>query len=464
MVKVKEDLTGKRFGRWTVIKQAPDRYDSKGYARRYWYCRCECEKQTEREVWEYSLINGISKSCGCYQKEVVKDAAKKNRKPFKYEIGQSVKTNLGSITITNKIRDCKKGKGKYYFYQCDICGYICDEDHVISEKTLNNGHGCSICGGGSAVQKGINDIGATAPWMLPYFKNKEDAYTRSIGCGDMVDFKCINCGYEFSRILANAYNQGLHCPMCDDGYHYPEKFIISLLEQLHIKYKFQLTKTTFKWCGKYKYDFYLPDYKIIIETHGEQHYFNNGAFRITVEEQQEIDKIKENLAIKNGLKYIAINCSYSKLDWIKKSIINELSNIFDLSNVNWEQCHAYALKNLTKEVCDYYMNNNKPSTIEISKHFPISYGTIRNYLLDGVELGWCDYNPQTALQKSRKNNKNTKAIEAWYKDEYIGIFERAGDLVEYAQNKYNIQLAKNRICETCNGKSQTTKGFRCRYI
>lgn len=58
-----EDLTGKRFGRWTAIRKTPS--SEKGKIR--WDCICDCG--TQRSVSERSLLRGRSKSCGCLQKE-----------------------------------------------------------------------------------------------------------------------------------------------------------------------------------------------------------------------------------------------------------------------------------------------------------------------------------------------------------------------------------------------------------
>jgi len=49
---------GKRFGRWTVLAEHPER--GRG---RHWLCRCDCG--TERTVRENNLRYGSSKSCGC---------------------------------------------------------------------------------------------------------------------------------------------------------------------------------------------------------------------------------------------------------------------------------------------------------------------------------------------------------------------------------------------------------------
>lgn len=53
-IRIKNDLTGKIFARWTVIS-----YDGK----EKWLCRCVCG--TENSVLSSTLIRGTSKSCGC---------------------------------------------------------------------------------------------------------------------------------------------------------------------------------------------------------------------------------------------------------------------------------------------------------------------------------------------------------------------------------------------------------------
>jgi len=56
------DLTGQKFGRWTVIKKVTS---VKGHTK--WLCLCECgEKKT---VDRGNLLNGSSKSCGCLKNE-----------------------------------------------------------------------------------------------------------------------------------------------------------------------------------------------------------------------------------------------------------------------------------------------------------------------------------------------------------------------------------------------------------
>ena len=54
------DLTGQRFGRWTVLERAPN---GEKTPRPMWFCRCECG--VERTIAAYSLRRFGSVSCGC---------------------------------------------------------------------------------------------------------------------------------------------------------------------------------------------------------------------------------------------------------------------------------------------------------------------------------------------------------------------------------------------------------------
>lgn len=59
------DLTGRRYGRFTVIK-----ISSIGCGPTKWHCRCDCGN--ERIVDGCRLKNGTSRSCGCLRSELQK--------------------------------------------------------------------------------------------------------------------------------------------------------------------------------------------------------------------------------------------------------------------------------------------------------------------------------------------------------------------------------------------------------
>ena len=61
-----EDLTGRKFGRLTVIKRVEDYVSPKGVHKAQWLCICECD--TNVVVVGDSLQNESTKSCGCIVK------------------------------------------------------------------------------------------------------------------------------------------------------------------------------------------------------------------------------------------------------------------------------------------------------------------------------------------------------------------------------------------------------------
>jgi hypothetical protein len=68
---MKYDLTGKKFGRLTVIKKC----DSKG-RKVMWECVCDCGKLTSTTTSH--LTSGHTQSCGCLQREKTGNASRKH--------------------------------------------------------------------------------------------------------------------------------------------------------------------------------------------------------------------------------------------------------------------------------------------------------------------------------------------------------------------------------------------------
>jgi len=57
------DLTGKRYGKLTVLKRSENHVSANGIQHRRWLCKCDCGKEVIVDG-EY-LKNGDTKSCGC---------------------------------------------------------------------------------------------------------------------------------------------------------------------------------------------------------------------------------------------------------------------------------------------------------------------------------------------------------------------------------------------------------------
>ena len=61
--RIRKDITGQRFGRWTIAALGPS--TERGESQ--WLCRCDCAE--ERLVRRSELVNGDSRSCGCLRRE-----------------------------------------------------------------------------------------------------------------------------------------------------------------------------------------------------------------------------------------------------------------------------------------------------------------------------------------------------------------------------------------------------------
>ncbi len=64
------DLTGHRYGRFTVVELVEPHITPKGKIRTQWKCLCDCG--AERIVATCNLRNGTSRSCGCLSRELAR--------------------------------------------------------------------------------------------------------------------------------------------------------------------------------------------------------------------------------------------------------------------------------------------------------------------------------------------------------------------------------------------------------
>lgn len=65
--KIKEDMTGRKFGRLTVVSRGEDSISPDGKYHAMWICKCECGNT--KTVEGHSLRRGRATSCGCYADE-----------------------------------------------------------------------------------------------------------------------------------------------------------------------------------------------------------------------------------------------------------------------------------------------------------------------------------------------------------------------------------------------------------
>lgn len=434
----------------------------------------------EVEILEYSLNKNklnikyknksIKINTGNLTKCALGNIVGRYTKNFKVEIGEKIKDNNRDLNIISreyKINEKTKKKLKYYKYECNICGNI----YHIEERRLLVGFGCNVCSG-RATKLGINTIWDTDRWMCDLGVSEEDAKKYRKNARKKITVKCPDCGRERKVCISHIYDyRSIFCP-CKDGKSYPEKFIISLLEQLNVDFEIEYSP---EWVKPKRYDFYIKDNSCIIEANGLQHY-KEGFITLggkVLEEEQANDKYKREIALANGIKhYITLDCRESNLEWIKNSILNsELNDLFDLSNVNWTICAEFANKNIVKEVCNYWSNKREDeTTTNLMKEFKLSRDAIIKYLKKGTKLGWCNYNPkEEGLKGGLKGNKkvsklNCKKVEIFKNNKSLGIFPSCAELERQSEELFGVKLLNGGISRACTSDRKQYKGFTFKYI
>lgn len=126
------DLTGKRFGRLTVVC----RTENKG-GRTNWHCNCDCGN--EKDVLGINLTRGFTKSCGCLHKETT---AKMGKRHFEDLSGK--KFGMLSVLELSRIYDGRT----YWNCRCD-CGKTIEVNAAHLKRGVKTSCGCATVNRGN---------------------------------------------------------------------------------------------------------------------------------------------------------------------------------------------------------------------------------------------------------------------------------------------------------------------------
>ena len=324
------------------------------------------------------------------------------------------------------------------------------------------------------MKKGEKKVYQYYPELIRFFKYKQDAYTYSIRSEKKIWVKCPDCGYEHQMIVRNLTKRHYNCPICGEKNSYPERLMLAILESLNVEYIYHLNKKTFGWCGKYIYDFYLPNQNIILETDGSQHYstkfgYNNSK---TVLEEQENDRIKTSLAKSNGIKDV-IHIDFSDRDLLSIKTIVEpiLKNIFGEIQISWNECVKRASSSNMVEICKTWEKyKDTKTTIDLAKMFGISRGQIVRILHRGTDAGLCIYDgtlerKRAGLSGNQKIKQiRTKKIDVYDKDNnFIGTFNGAKELTKISLEKFGVNFTYVGIMDVCHNRCKSHRGYIFKY-
>jgi len=372
---------------------------------------------------------------------------------YKYNVGEIIEIKSGKIQILEQIRMTTAGKA--YIYKCLNDGH---ESHV-SEVKLNKGYLCPVCIN-QKILIGVNDLWTTAKNTAELLKYPEKGYGLTKSSGKYEIFVCPNCNFERLYTIANVTKYGFCCQICGDGVSYPNKFVRSFLSQVDEEY---IPEYLPNWGNGKKYDNYLVNKNEIWEIHGNQHYSENTFKYVggrTLNEEQENDIFKQDLAEGNGYKYIIIDTKSSDMEYIKNSLLNlpEIKR-YNLNNIDWLKCHEFACSSLVKIATDYW-NNGIRSTVEIAKIMKLHSCTISEYLKKSNKLGWCDYNTKDVMKNNAKRNRK-KITRSVVQLSENGEFIREWNSLISASEELNMFSAN--ISSVCKGKTKTAGSFKWMY-
>lgn len=326
---------------------------------------------------------------------------------------------------------------------CNYCNRYYDvRVDIFSKKKEYSG--CKQCCG-----KIENSFYYSHPNIVIFDDDGNEIDTRFIHNNTVKQYyvKCDKCGLLSS---SKKHIRDFSCEYCSDGLPITEKFMTNVLNQLNIEFKTQLNKSDFDWCSYFYYDFYLPKYNIIIETHGLQHYkdrsSNSNWGKLGEIKMNDLFKYK---CAKNHIdNYITIDCRYSELNWLKENIIKELNDYFNLSNIDWEL--AWEESQNSKCVETWKLWNSGIQDISfISDLLNICRDTVTKYIKIGVKCNKiCNYDPE---KQKRKCLTSTRKHIIRLND--CKIFKS----IQEASELYNIDNSSISAC--CKGKRKSAGKF-----
>ena len=299
-----DNLIGRTYGKLTVISR-----DENKHGKTYWKCKCECGNIVT--VNSYCLKSGQTKSCGCINKELM------SKKFLKNLIGQ----RFGRLVVIERADDyiipSNKKHTTRWLCQCD-CGTT-----YVTGSNLKNGKiiSCGCYKKEKISQKFTKDITGQKFGKLTVIERVENKKGR-------VCWKCLcECGQEVivsSNSLVRHKTMSCGCLSSFGEYNIKQYFINN-------KIKFESQKRFDDLLGLgnglLSYDFYIPQYNLLIEAQGQQHIAPKKLFggEEQFQKQKEHDKRKREYAKKNGYRLLEI--WYYDYNNVNTILDNYLKNI-----------------------------------------------------------------------------------------------------------------------------------------
>lgn len=290
-----KEMVGKKFGRLTVLSKAPSKCTPKGNKYSMWNCICDCGN--ECIVRGTALKKGKTTSCGCYNKERSKEACFKDLTGLRFS----------RLFVCREAKELSKKKKKTIW----ICYCDCGNISFVATSNLTNGHttscGCKIKENAHGRYKDLTGMTFGKLKVI----EKVGTIIKNNG-NQVVLWNCLcQCGGEakvISSDLISGKKQSCGC-MRSVGEFEVKKYLDA--HKINYEPQKKFSDLTGIKGGYLSYDFYLPDFNLLIECQGEQHYKSvklwggaNGLLK-----RQEHDRRKKEYAKNHNISLFEIDSS-----------------------------------------------------------------------------------------------------------------------------------------------------------
>lgn len=278
-MKKRKDLTGQKFSRLLVKEY----YGSNKDGRALWLCLCDCGNTAI--VPGKSLLNGNTKSCGCYNLDVVKHGH-----GYRDLTGE----RFNHITVLYQIDSGKQGSRWHCICDCGV-------EFDAYGKQLRSGlrTDCGKHGYEKLSRMFKEDITGQ---RFGYITIISEAPNK--GEKTMWNYQC-DCGRYGIVSTSNAKRGSVRsCGRCV-CHSIGEDIIDSFLKTHNIPFEREKSFIGCKSISKLRFDFYLYNHNIAIEYDGEFHYKETSMGNDLLE-QQHRDRVKDEYCAENEIMLIRI--------------------------------------------------------------------------------------------------------------------------------------------------------------
>lgn len=275
--------------------------------------KIQCRCKTCGYIWE-TTPDSLMRGSGC------KKCATKAMVSLRTKTASLYKEQLAEKAPDIEVLGEYINSNTKILHRCKKCGY---EWYTWPYNVLQ-GHGCQKC-----ARKIAHSIKTQEMFVDELNKINSDieilgTYT---GCRNKILCKCKICNSEWMGLPTTLISRGSGCHSCSKSK--GENAIEKFLKLNNIIYEPQKTFDDLRGikCGLLSYDFYLPEYNLLIEFQGEQHekpktYFG-GEKQLKI--QQEHDNRKREYARQNNMNLLEI--WYYDIDNIEEILVKTINNL-----------------------------------------------------------------------------------------------------------------------------------------